>query len=79
MGAGDKFNKYDAVVVAGEGEDSHSVLRQHKALLKIKGKFVIQHHLAGIAAPEPARRRFTHADEDPTIVERPSPPGKDSN
>ena len=43
MGAGDKFKKYDAVVVAGEGEDSHSVLRQHKALLKIKGKFVIQH------------------------------------
>ena len=43
MGAGDKFRKYDAVLVAGEGEDSHSVLRQHKALLKIKGKFVIQY------------------------------------
>jgi len=43
MGTVDKFIRYDAVLVAGEGEDSHSVLRQHKALLKIKGKFVIQH------------------------------------
>ena len=43
MGAGDKPRQYDAVLVAGEGEDSHNVLRQHKALLKIKGKFVIQH------------------------------------
>jgi len=38
-----KVRQYDAILVAGEGEDSHSVLRQHKALLKIKGRFVIQH------------------------------------
>ena len=42
MGAGDKPKQYDTILVAGEGEDSHNVLRQHKALLKIKGKFVIQ-------------------------------------
>jgi molybdopterin-guanine dinucleotide biosynthesis protein A len=43
MGAADTSIQYDAILVAGEGEDSHRVLRQHKALLKIKGKFVIQH------------------------------------
>jgi molybdopterin-guanine dinucleotide biosynthesis protein A len=43
MNAEDKTRQYDAILVAGEGEDSHSVLRQHKALLKLKGKFVIQH------------------------------------
>ncbi|MEN8243462.1 MAG: nucleotidyltransferase family protein [Thermodesulfobacteriota bacterium] len=43
MGTVDKFIRYDAVLVAGEGEDSHSVLRQHKAFLKIKDKFVIQY------------------------------------
>ena len=43
MRSGDQFRQYDAILVAGEGEDSHSVLKQHKALLKIKGKFVIQH------------------------------------
>lgn len=43
MGAVDKIRQFDAILVAGEGEDSHSVLRQHKAFLKIKGKFVIQY------------------------------------
>ncbi len=42
MGAAHKSIQYDTVLVAGEGENSHSVLRQHKALLKIKDKFVIQ-------------------------------------
>jgi molybdopterin-guanine dinucleotide biosynthesis protein A len=45
MGAADKSIRYDAVLVAGEGEDSHSVLRQHKAFLKVNDKFVIQHVL----------------------------------
>jgi molybdopterin-guanine dinucleotide biosynthesis protein A len=43
MGATDKLIQYDALLVAGEGLDSHRVLRQHKAFLKIKDKFVIQY------------------------------------
>ncbi len=39
----DKSIQYDAILMAGEGEDSHRVCGQHKALLKIKGKYVIQH------------------------------------
>lgn len=38
-----KSIQFDAILVAGEGENSHTVLQQHKAFLKIKGKFVIQH------------------------------------
>jgi len=43
MGTVGKSTTYDAVLVAGEGADSHRVCNQHKALLKIKGKFVIQY------------------------------------
>jgi len=43
MGTAEKSTTYDAVLVAGEGADSHRVCDQHKALLKIKDKFVIQH------------------------------------
>ncbi len=35
--------KYDAVLVAGEGESSYKVYRQHKAFLKINDKCIIQY------------------------------------
>ncbi len=33
--------KYDAILLAGEGESSYKVLHQHKAFLRIKGKCLI--------------------------------------
>jgi GTP:adenosylcobinamide-phosphate guanylyltransferase len=42
VGKSENATRYDAILVAGEGTGSHLVCNQHKALLKIKGKFVIQ-------------------------------------
>ena len=35
--------KYDAILVAGENEDSHNVCNQHKALLKLNDQYCIQY------------------------------------
>ena len=35
--------KYDAILVAGEGESSYKVYHQHKAFLEIKGKCIINY------------------------------------
>jgi len=36
-----EFKKYDAILLAGEGESSYKVLNQHKAFLRVKGKCLI--------------------------------------
>ena len=35
--------KYDAILVAGENEDSHNVCNQYKALLKLNDRYCIQY------------------------------------
>ena len=35
--------KFDAILVAGEGESSYKVFHQHKAFLKINGKCIINY------------------------------------
>ena len=48
MGTEKQPKQFDAILVAGEGEDSHRVYRRHKAFLKIKGKYIIQRVLEAI-------------------------------
>ena len=35
--------KYDAILLAGEGESSYKVYHQHKAFLKINDKYIISY------------------------------------
>ena len=35
--------KYDAILLAGEGESSYKVYHQHKAFLEINGKCIINY------------------------------------
>ena len=34
------YKKYDAILLAGEGESSYNVFHQHKAFLEIKGSII---------------------------------------
>ena len=37
------YKKYDAILLAGEGESSYKVFHQHKAFLEIKNKCIINY------------------------------------
>ena len=44
--------KYDAILLAGEGESSYKVYHQHKAFLKIKGKCIINYVIEALQQVE---------------------------
>ena len=44
--------KYDAILLAGEGESSYKVYHQHKAFLEINGKCIISYVLEALQQVE---------------------------
>ena len=44
--------KYDAILLAGEGESSYKVYHQHKAFLEIKGKCIISYVIEALQQVE---------------------------
>ena len=50
--------KYDAILLAGEGESSYKVLHQHKAFLRIKDKCLINHVLETLQKVESVRNIY---------------------
>ena len=49
------LKKYDAILVAGEGESSYKVYNRHKAFLKIQGKCLIHYVLESLQQVESIR------------------------
>ena len=47
--------KYDAILLAGEGESSYKVLNRHKAFLKINGKSIINYVVESLQQVESVR------------------------
>ena len=50
--------KYDAILLAGEGESSYKVYHQHKAFLKIKGKCIINYVIEALQQVESIREIY---------------------
>ena len=44
--------KYDVILLAGEGESSYKVYHQHKAFLEIKGKCIINYVIEALQQVE---------------------------
>ena len=55
--AGKKI-KYDTILVAGEGESSYKVYRQHKARLKINGKRIVNYVVEALQQVDSIGRIF---------------------
>ena len=61
------LKKYDAILVAGEGESSFKVYNRHKAFLKINGKCIINYVLEALQKVELIRGIFVVGSKDKLI------------
>ncbi len=62
--AGKKI-KYDTILVAGEGESSYKVYRQHKARLKINGKRIVNYVVEALQQVDSIGRIFIVGKKEP--------------
>lgn len=56
--------KYDAILLAGEGESSYKVFHQHKSFLRLKGKCIIQYVIEALQQVESVRDIYIVGSRD---------------